>query len=90
VTPARFLSELETLARRLGVDVRVEPFEGGLQEARGGLCWVDRKPLVLMNYSLPIAERIATLTEALSTFDLRNVYVPPLVRSRIELASHRR
>jgi hypothetical protein len=90
VTPARLLSELETLARRLGIAVRVETFDGGLREARGGICWVDHKPLVVMNLSLSVAERIATLTEALSIFDLRDVYVPPLVRSRIEAASRRR
>jgi hypothetical protein len=90
VTPARLLSELETLARRLGIAVRLEPFGGAVCDARGGLCWVDRKPIVVMNFSLSVVDRIATLTEALSTFDLQDVYVPPLVRSRIEQASRRR
>jgi hypothetical protein len=90
VTPARLLSELETLAERVGVLVRVEPFGGELLEGRGGLCWVRGKPLVVMDSLLSVTERIATLTAALSGFDLGEVYVPPLVRERIERASRSR
>jgi hypothetical protein len=80
------LSELETLAVRIGVVVRVEPFGGELLEGRGGLCWVGGKPMVVMDSSLSVAERIATLTAALSGFDLGHVYVPPFVRGRLECA----
>jgi hypothetical protein len=84
VTPERFLAELEVLASRLGVVVRVEPFGGGLLAGRGGLCWVRRRPIVVMDSSLSMAKRIAALTEALSVFELTDVYVPPLVRARLE------
>lgn len=90
MTPDRLLLELETLAARVGVVVRIEPFGGELLEGRGGLCWVRGKPLVVMDSSLSVAERIATLAAALSGFDLGDVYVPPLVRARIELARARK
>lgn len=84
MTPERLLSELETLASRLGIVVRVESFGGGTLEGHGGLCWVHGKPVVMMDSSLSVTERIATLTGALAAFELGGVYVPPLVRACIE------
>jgi len=87
VTPARVLQELEALAARIGVSVRLEPFGSGLMSGRGGLCWVRGKALVVMDASLTLPDRIAVLASALARFDLDSVYVPPLVRARIEAAS---
>jgi hypothetical protein len=84
VTRERLLSELETLATRLSIVIRVESFGGGTLEGRGGLCWVHGKPVVMMDSSLSVPERIAMLTAALATFELGGVYVPPLVRACIE------
>jgi hypothetical protein len=84
VTPARVLAELESLAARLGVAVRVEGFGEGL-DGQGGLCWLRGKPLVVMNTALPVAERIATLAKALAGFDLDAVYMRPLLRARVTL-----
>jgi len=81
VTPARVLHELEALAARIGLSVRAEPFGGGLLSGRGGLCWVRGRPIVVMDASLPVADRIAVLAGALARFEA--VYVPPLVRARI-------
>jgi hypothetical protein len=80
VTPARVLAELNALAGRLGVAVRAEPFGKGLLQGRGGLCRVDGKALVVMDEKLGVPERIAVLAEALATFDLEAVTVPPAVR----------
>jgi hypothetical protein len=84
VTPPRVLHELEALAARIGLVVRAEPFGSGLLSGRGGLCWVRGRPLVVMDASLPVEDRIAVLARALARFDLDAVYVPPLVRARIE------
>jgi hypothetical protein len=80
------LAEFEALASRLGILVRVEPFDDALSGRRGGLCRVRGQPLVLMDDSLPLADRIAVLATALADFDLEGVYVSPLVRARIEAA----
>lgn len=89
VTGTRLLAELQALALRLGVDVRVEALQSGLSEARGGLCRVRGRPFVLMDDSLPLADRIDVLAGALSTFDLEAIYLSPFVRSRIEAARGR-
>jgi hypothetical protein len=87
VTPARVLQELEALAARIGVAVRLEPFGSGLMAGRGGLCWVRGQALVVMDESMALPDRIAVLAGALAQFDLDSVYVAPLLRSRIEAAS---
>jgi hypothetical protein len=87
VSPTRLLSELETVAARLGIDLRVEPFEDRQLGARGGLCRVQGRPLIMMDASLPVADRISVLARALSAFDVSSIYVPPLVRARIEAAA---
>ncbi len=86
MTPGRVLAELEALAARLGVAVRAEPFGKGVLEGRGGLCWVDGKPLVVMDAKLAVPDRVAVLAKALGKFDLEAVSLPPLVREQIEAA----
>jgi hypothetical protein len=77
------LAELDGLASRLGIDVRVEALEGGVPEPRGGLCYLRGRPLILVDDSLPIADRISIMATALAHFDLEGIYVPPAVRARI-------
>jgi len=86
VAPGRVLAELEALAARLGVGVRAEPFERGVLERRGGLCWLDGRPLVVMDERLPVTDRIVVLARALGEFDLEGQSVPPMVRERIDSA----
>jgi hypothetical protein len=92
VTPGRVLAELTTLAERLGVAVRTEPFGKGVLEGRGGLCWLDGRPLIVMDETLEIEERIAVLAEALARggFDLEAASVAPEVRERIEASRGRK
>jgi hypothetical protein len=92
VTPGRLLAELTALAGRLGVEVRAERFGTGVLGARGGLCWLDGKALVVMDEKLGVEERIAVLAEALAKggFDLAAASVAPLVRERIEAAERRK
>ncbi len=78
------LLELEALALRLGVVIRSEPFEKGSLGGRGGLCRVRGKPVIVMDASLALADKIAVLAAALGHLDLDQVYVPPMVRARID------
>jgi len=41
------------------------------------------QPIILIDPQLTPRERIALLAEALCTFALENIYVPPLVRATI-------
>jgi hypothetical protein len=86
VTPSRVLAELESIAVRLGIAVRVEPFGSALLRGRGGLCRVRGEPLIVMDAALPILDRIALMADALARFDLDDVHVVPAVRERIDAA----
>jgi hypothetical protein len=97
LAPAAILAELEKLANRLGVAVRFEPLLGAgagsvgrgssigtTSIARGGLCRLRGTPFILIDGGLPIMDKIGILSEALSTFDLAAIYLPPVLRSRLE------
>jgi hypothetical protein len=84
VPPADILRELEKLAARVGIQVRAEPFDLRVIEGRGGLCWLKGEPLVVMDAGLPVVDKIGVLAEALAAFDLEALYIPPIVRARIE------
>jgi hypothetical protein len=76
------LDELERLAARLGVEVRFEsllpPVEG-----KGGLCVLRGTKLLVIDSRLALEEKIGVLAEAMATFDLDAMYIPPLVRERV-------
>jgi hypothetical protein len=86
VTPSRVLAELESIAARVGIAVRAEPFGSKLLQGRGGLCWVHGLPLVVMDASLATVERIPLLAGALARFELDGLYIAPAVRDIIEAA----
>jgi UDP-N-acetylmuramate dehydrogenase len=85
VEDRELLAELVQVAARLGIPVRVEPFDtpalGG-----GGRCVVDGRVLVLLDARAPVADRVGALARALAGVDLEDVYLAPDVRERIEVA----
>jgi hypothetical protein len=83
VTPAEILTELEKLALRLGVPVRFELFDLRMA-GKGGLCRLRGQPLILVDAGLPLLDKIGVLSEALASFDLEAIYVPPVLRARLE------
>jgi hypothetical protein len=87
VTPTEILTELEKLALRLGVPVRFETFSipGDLRvTGKGGLCRLRGKPIIVVDAALPLLDKIGVLSEALATFDLEAIYLPPVLRARID------
>jgi hypothetical protein len=84
------LAELESLAARLGVTVRPEPFGRGLLQGRGGLCWVDGKPMVVMDATLRVPDRVAVLAGALAQVDLSGVVLEADLEARIDAARRKR
>jgi UDP-N-acetylmuramate dehydrogenase len=79
------LDELVRVATRLGVEVRIEPFEtpaaGG-----GGRCVVKGRDLILLDARAPLAGRVDALASSLASLDLDDVYVTPEARDRVEKA----
>jgi hypothetical protein len=83
VSPAELRIQLETVARKLGIRVHFEPFKPGAFR-RGGLCKVRGETRIVIDAGAPVVEQVATLEEALRKLDLEAVFVPPLIRARIE------
>ena len=79
--PDELLAELERLAERLGVTIRYEPTGG-----RVGRCILHGEMIIVMDRSLPQADRIEGLASALADLDYENLYLPEAVRDL--LASH--
>jgi UDP-N-acetylmuramate dehydrogenase len=77
------LDELARVAARLGVQVRIEPFES--PPARGGgRCLVDGREIILLDARAPLGDRVGALAAALAGLDLDDVYVTPEARDRVE------
>jgi hypothetical protein len=83
MSPAELRSQLETVARRLGVRVRFEPFQSGVFR-RGGLCKVRGETRIVVDAGASVVEQVATLEDALRKLDIEAIFVPPLVRARID------
>ena len=81
------------VARRVGVEVRREPFDGGVpREARprGGLCVLRGVRVILVDATLTTVERAAVLTDSLAGMSFDAIAMPPFVRDRLEVAQKKR
>ena len=75
----QILRELEDVARRLGVDVRIE--RGGF---RGGLCLIDEEQVIVLNKRQPVESRLAILAQSLKSLPVDTVFMRPAVREALE------
>jgi hypothetical protein len=83
---ARLFEELTLAAERVGIAVRLEPFDAAIPErvgGRGGLCTVRGRRVILVDARAPLPDRIATIAASLAAVDLEGVFVPPIVRATI-------
>ena len=83
------LDELIRAVERLGVEVRMEPFETSATMA-GGLCVLRGEKLVLIDRSAPLRERILALARALSELESETVYMAPEAREIVEAIQGKR
>jgi hypothetical protein len=87
--PHRLLEELLGVARKLGVEVRMQPFRAAVRSA-GGLCRLRGRIIVLIDQHADPYEKARTLADALGEFDLEQVYLAPEARALVESARARR
>ncbi len=77
-------SELEKILidslRRLGVKIRMERLEDG----SGGFCRLDDEPIVVYDPELSLSRRIDLFMGALNRLDTSGIYLPPVVRDRLD------
>jgi hypothetical protein len=75
--------ELIQAARRLGVEVRSEPFETPAAMG-GGLCVVRGAHLVLIDLRAPLVDRLRALARALGELGSEAVYMAPEARELVD------
>ena len=75
--------ELTQAAEKLGVDVRIEPFETPATAA-GGRCVFQGKHLILVDASAPLRDRIMALAQAISEFESETVSMVPEARELVD------
>ena len=79
------LSQLEELADKLEILVRDENINiDESSTSRGGLCRVEGKYVVILNSKATVKEKIQVMITALRQFDLRDMYVKPVIRELLE------
>jgi hypothetical protein len=79
----QLFTELLHAAEKLGVEVRIEPFETPAI-AGGGLCLFRGETLVLLDACAPLRGRVVALAQALSKLDTETIYLTPLARDLVE------
>ena len=75
----KLLESLEELSEKLSLDIKYDFFEG-----RGGLCSFKEKQFFLINKNLPPNEKAKVIARGLSSFNLENLSILPLIRKFIE------
>ena len=69
------LSELQALAAKVGIEVRIEPFELKMA-GKGGLCRIDQRRVILVDARLSMLEQVGVIAEALGRALPRGASIP--------------
>jgi hypothetical protein len=83
MSPRALLRTLESVARKIGLEVRQEAFSP-LQRSRGAECRVNGRTVLLVDALLSDFERACMVAEALGRRDLSGIALPPPLRDLIE------
>jgi hypothetical protein len=78
------LQHLEGIAEKLKLAVSYQSLRKLSIYSRGGLYRLKEEQVVLIETSLTLSEKIDTLADALSRFNLEHIAMPPLVRKIID------
>lgn len=81
--PDQLYEELEQILVKLGVEIREDPIDEGVN-SRGGLCSIKGRRLLIVNRNLAISEKNKLIMQSLQSFDLESIYLKPYVRDIIE------
>jgi N-dimethylarginine dimethylaminohydrolase len=84
VNKTNILGQLEELARSLGIEIRNEPLRKESSFSPGGLCRFKGDYLMIFNTKATNDDRIEALAEALTRFDLDQVYLRPGLREFLD------
>jgi len=74
------LQNLEAIAERLNIKVQYENLRKRHIFSKGGLYKLKGDKVVIIDNTLNLSEKIDILADALSQFDLEDIYMPPAIR----------
>ncbi len=78
------LTQLEELAERIGITVRYESMNGENSPGSGGLCRLKGEYILFIHSRATRREKIRVVTRALRQFDLKGIYLRPLLRELLD------
>jgi predicted ATP-dependent Lon-type protease len=78
------LSQLEELADKLEILVRDENINNEESSSTGGLCRMEGKYVLILNSKITVKEKNQVMIKALRQFDLRDIYIKPVIRELLE------
>lgn len=78
------LTQLEELAERIGITVRYESMNGENSPGSGGLCRLKGEYILIIHSRATRREKIRVVTRALRQFDLKGIYLRPLLRELLD------
>jgi fructose-specific component phosphotransferase system IIB-like protein len=79
------VDQLEELAEKFGIQIRYEPIkqDEDLVRVVGGLCILRGEYVVIIDSKAAMRDKIRTLSEAITHFDLDQIYIKPALREII-------
>ena len=77
------LQNLEAIAEKLDIKVNYENLRKKNIFSKGGIYRLKEDKAVIIDCNLNLSEKISVLADALSQFDLEDIYMPPAVRKMI-------
>ena len=78
------LSQLEDLAKKLGITIRHFKFIRDESSGEGGLCRIRGEYVLFVDSQATTKEKIWVTIEALKQFDLSDIQVTPAIRDLLE------
>ena len=84
------LQNLEAIAEKLSVKVQYENLRKKYIFSKGGLYRLKEDRVVIIESSLNLSEKIDILADALSQFELEDIYMPPAVRKILVSKSNKK
>jgi hypothetical protein len=67
----------------MGLGVRFDAFDAAAT-SRGGLCTLRGVPLVVVDANATTMDKVVVLSDAIRRFNIDALYVPPLLRARMQ------
>jgi hypothetical protein len=78
------LHNLESLAKRLSIDVKYQNLSDEEFRIESGACNLKGKSIIIIDKRLPLKEKCRVLSIQLTKYNTDNIFIPPFLRGMIE------